>query len=96
MKSWSHGYTGCGLSGFYKKGEQRQENFKFQNNFSVKARAFFKNVKIQKDLIQPIRDYTNLVHEDYMKMLQLMVLRKKFRFQIMEFLSQIYLVMILR
>ncbi len=43
------------------------QKFKFQNQFSVKARAFFKSVKFQKDLIQPIRDYINLFHEDYMK-----------------------------
>ena len=56
MKGWSNGYTGCGLDDFDKKGEQRQDKFKFQNPFSEKAWAFFKSVKFLKDLIQPIRD----------------------------------------
>ena len=60
-----NGYTGYGLDDFDKKGEWK-EKFRFQ------AGAFFKSVKFQKDLIQPIRDCINLVHEDYMKTLQLM------------------------
>ena len=70
MKSWLNGYTGCGLDDFDKKGAWRQEKFKFQNCFSLK-RAFFKSVKFLKDLIQPIRDFMNLVHKDYMKMIRL-------------------------
>ena len=62
---YSMGYTGCGLDDFDKKGEWK-EKLRFQ------AGAFFKSVKFQKDLIQPIRDCINLVHEDYMKMLHLM------------------------
>ena len=33
---------------------------------------FFKRNKYQKDLLQHIRSYTNLVHEEYMKTVKLM------------------------
>ena len=55
MKSCLNGYTGCGLHDFYKKGGRRPDKFKFQNHFGGQAWAFFKSVKLQKDLVQPIR-----------------------------------------
>jgi len=67
MRANNLGYTGCGLDDFNKNGERRSPNFKFRNRYSEKAMKLFKVAKFQKDLIQPIREYITMVHEDYMK-----------------------------
>ena len=72
MKDHVLGYTGCGLDDFDKRGERRPTKFKFLERFTEKARAFFKRCKYQKNLLQHIRDYINIVHEDYMKIVKLM------------------------
>ena len=71
MKSCSNGYTGCGLDDFDKKGERRSVKYKFRNRYSQKAWLFYKSSKFQKDLIQPIRNFIGIVHEDYMKTLRI-------------------------
>ena len=72
MKAHVLGYTRCSLDDFNKHGERRLIRFKFCDRFSQKARAFFKRCKYQKNLLQHIRDYINIVHEDYMKIVKLM------------------------
>ncbi len=47
-------------------GDKKKFSFKI---VSVQNKLFFKSVKFGKDLIQPIRDYINSIHEDYMKAL---------------------------
>ena len=63
---------GCGLDGFEKKGEWRSINYQFCQGYSAKAWTFFINLKFKRDLIQPIKNYIGIVHEDYMKTLRLM------------------------
>ena len=60
------GYTGCSLDDFDKKGERRLSKFKIQSRYSEKALKFFKQSKFQKGLLQPIRDYIKIVHDEYM------------------------------
>ena len=72
MKCSLNGYMGCGLDDFEKNHEQRQDNLKFYKHFDEKAWAFFKRFKFQKYLVQPIRDYIDMINEDYMKTLRLM------------------------
>ncbi len=69
------GYTGCSLDDFDNHGERRSIEFRFRNRFSEKAMTFFKRNKYHKNLLQHIRSYTNLVHEEYMKTVKLMGLR---------------------
>ena len=64
MKAHVLGYTGCSLDDFNKHGERRLLKFKFCNHFSEKAMTFFKCYKYQKDLLQHIRNYMNLIHEE--------------------------------
>ena len=71
MRAHVKGYTGCGLDDFDKKGERRSVKYKFRNRYSQKAWLFYKSSKFQKDLIQPIRNYIGIVHEDYMKTLRM-------------------------
>ena len=51
---------------FDKKGERRLSKFKIQSRYSEKASKFFKQSKFQKGLLQPIRDYIKIVHDEYM------------------------------
>jgi hypothetical protein len=69
---YSMGYTGCGLDDFDKNGERRSVNFKFHKRYSEKAWFFFRSSKFHTDLLQPIRNYIGIIHEDYMKMLRMM------------------------
>ena len=71
MRAHVKGYTGCDLDDFDKKGERRSFKYKFRNRYSKKAWLFYKSSKFQKDLIQPIRNYIGIVHEDYMKTLRI-------------------------
>ena len=68
---YSMGYTGCGLDDFDKNGERRSVNFKFCKHNSKKAWFFFRSSKFHTDLLQPIRNYIDIVHEDYVKMLRM-------------------------
>ena len=60
------GYTGCSLDDFDKKGERRSSKFKIRSRYSEKALKFFKQSKFQTGLLQPIRDYIKIVHDEYM------------------------------
>ena len=60
------GYTGCSLDDFDKKGERRPSKFTIQSRYSQKALKFFKQSKFQTGLLQPIRDYIKIVHDEYM------------------------------
>ena len=71
MRAHVKGYTGCGLDDFDKKGERRSVKYKFCNRYSQKAWLFYKSSKFQKNLIQPIRNFIGIVHEDYMKTLRI-------------------------
>jgi hypothetical protein len=60
------GYTGRSLDDFDKKGERRSSKFKIQSCYSEKALKFFKQSKFQMGLLQPIRDYIKIIHDEYM------------------------------
>ena len=64
------GYTGCGLDDFDKNGERRPPRFKFRSRYSENAWKFFKQLKFQKSLLQPIGEYIKIVHDEYMDKLR--------------------------
>jgi hypothetical protein len=65
LRAHVKGYTDCGLDDFDKKGEWRLFKYKFHNRYSQQAWSFFKTSKFQKDLIEPIRSYIGIVHEEH-------------------------------
>ena len=65
------GHMGCGLDDFDKKDERRSVKYKFRIHYSQKVWLFFKSSKFQNDLIQPIREYIGIVHEDYVETLRM-------------------------
>ena len=64
------GYTGCGLDDFDKNGERRPPRFKFRSRYSENASKFFRQSKFQKFILQPIREYVKIVHNEYMDKLR--------------------------
>ncbi len=64
------GYTGCGLDDFDKNGERRSPRFKFRRRYSENALKFFRQSKFQNYILQPIREYIKIVHNEYMDKLR--------------------------
>ena len=64
------GYTGCGLDDFDKNGERRPPRFKFRSRYSENAWKFFRQSQFQKFILQPIREYIKIVHNEYMDKLR--------------------------
>jgi hypothetical protein len=64
------GYTGCGLNDFVKNSERRPSRFKFGSHYSERALTFFRKLKFQKGLSQPIREYIKIIHDKYMDKLR--------------------------
>jgi hypothetical protein len=69
------GYTVCGLDDFVKNSdvknsERRPSRFKFGSRYSEMALKFFRQLRCQNGLLQPIGEYIKIAHHEYMDKLR--------------------------